>query len=176
MLGCGDGSGPGAGPVVDCDEVVPTGLAAGQLALMDASETACVRLAPVSADASYLYVAYSAADEETRDGTSAEYRLTGAGGVPPAAAAVTPPGLSAARAPTRVQRFHDRLRARGQELAWDHPGQGVRARVAPGAVASTPVLGEQRSFNVLRSADVIGTAPGDFGQFFLHRVKLPFIE
>ncbi|CAN5742214.1 hypothetical protein BH24GEM1_BH24GEM1_29810 [soil metagenome] len=167
MAGCGDGSGPGGGPVVDCDEVAPTTLAPGQPAIMDASETACVRLSQAGpGGASYLYVAYSAAGSETRDGTSAEYRLTGTGaGAPPPAAAVVPRVASAVRGrPTAVRRFHDGLRERGRELARDNPGPHVSARVAPGLVAPAPVLGEQRSFNVLRSADVTGTAPGDFVQ------------
>ena len=40
--------------------------------------------------AEYLYVAYSAAGEESRDGTSAEYQLTGTAGTPPPAAVVRP--------------------------------------------------------------------------------------
>ena len=161
--GCGDGSGPGSA-VVDCDEVEPTALAPGQIALVDASETACMRVQASGAGADYLYVAYSAAGEETREGTSAEYLLTGTADTPPPAAAVRP-GARATRSPaTPAQRFHSRLRALGQDLARSRPGPRLRARAAPSVRAAPPSLGEERTFNVLRSADVSGTQPSDYVQ------------
>jgi hypothetical protein len=163
--GCGDGSGPGGGAVVDCEEVVPTALSPGQVALVDASETACLRIAAAGAGgADYLYVAYSAAAEESRDGTSAEYQLTGAAGTPPPAAAVRPGGQPARLQATAAQRFHGWLRALGQDLARSRPGPGLRARTAPSAQAAPPSFGEERTFNVLRSADVSGTQPEDYVQ------------
>jgi hypothetical protein len=164
-IGCGDGSGPGGGPVLDCDEVVPTDLSPGQVALADASETACLRLAEAGAGgADYLYVAYSAAGEESQNGTSAEYQLSGTAGTPPPAAVVRP-GLQAARSgATPAQRFHDRLRALGQDLARKRPRPRVSSRVAPSAKAVPPVLGEERTFSVLRSVDVSGTQPDDYVQ------------
>ena len=159
--GCG---GPGGEPVVDCDEVVPTALSPGQLALVDASETACLRLAEAGAGgADYLYVAYSAAGTETRDGTSAEYQLTGTGTAPPAALA-RPAPQGARFHPTRAQQFHDRLRALGRDLARGRAGPRVSARKAPSAKALPPVPGEERTFNVLRSAEVSGTDPDDYVQ------------
>jgi hypothetical protein len=161
--GCGDGSGPGS-PVVDCDEVEPTVLAPGQTALVDASQTACMRVQASGADADYLYVAYSAAGEETRQGTSAEYLLTGTADIPPHAAAVRP-GARAHQFPaTAAQRFHSRLRALGQDLARSRPGPRLRARAAASGRAVSPSLGAPRTFNVLRSADVSGTLPGDYVQ------------
>ncbi len=134
---CGDGSGPGQ-PLLDCDQVAPTALLPGQLALVDASETACLRLeSPGPAGAEYLYVAYSAAGEESRDGTSAEYRLTGSAGAPPPAAAVRPRAGLAQAVPTPAQRFHDRMRTLGQDLARDRPGRASRGRTAP-AVQAPP--------------------------------------
>jgi hypothetical protein len=161
--GCGDGSGPGA-PVLDCDEVVPTVLSPGRLALGDASETACLRLAEAGAGgADYLYVAYSAAGTETREGTSAEYELTGTGTAPPVA--VARPSSPAARFPaTPAQRFHDRLRALGRDLARSPAARRASARSAPSVKAVPPVLGEERTFNVLRSAEAAGTEPGDYVQ------------
>ncbi len=163
--GCGDGHGPGGGPVVGCDEVEPTTLSPGQVALVDASETACIRIpeAP-SGGADYLYVAYSAADQESREGTSAGYQLTGTGGTPPPVAVVRPGGEVAPSQTTAAQRFHARLRALGQELARSRPGPRLRARPAPSMQAGPPSFGEQRSFNLLRSADVSGTRPGDYVQ------------
>ena len=163
--GCGDGTGPGGGAVVDCDEVVATALSPGQVALVDASETACIRIAAAGASgADYLYVAYSAAGEESRDGTSAEYQLTGTVGTPPPVAVVQPLAKAARRQATPAQRFHSRLRALGQDLARSRPGLRLRARAEPSVRAVPPVLGEERTFNVLRSADVSGTQPGDYVQ------------
>lgn len=163
--GCSDGSGPGGEPVVDCDEVVPTALSPGQVALVDASETACIRLAEAGAGgADYLYVAYSAAGEESRDGTSAEYRLTGTAGTGPPVAVARPNARDARLQPTPAQRFHGRLRALGQDLARSRSAPRVSARTAPSVQAVPPTLGEERTFNVLRSADVSGTQPGDYVQ------------
>jgi hypothetical protein len=163
--GCGDGSGPGGGAVVDCNEVVPTALSPGQLALVDASETACIRIPEAGAvGADYLYVAYSAAGEESRDGTSAEYQLTGTAGTPPPVAAVRPGGSAARIQATAAQLFHSRLRALGQDLARSRPGPRLRALTTPSAQAVRPSFGEERTFNVLRSADVSGTQPGDYVQ------------
>jgi hypothetical protein len=162
--GCGDGSGPGGEAVVDCNEVVPTALSPGQVALVDASDTACIRIAEAGAGgADYLYVAYSAAGEESRDGTSAEYQLTGTAGTPPVT--VIRPGAQAVRSQaTPAQRFHSRLRAFGQDLARSRRGQRLRARAAPSVRAVPPSLGEERSFSVLSSADVSGTQPEDYVQ------------
>ncbi len=162
--GCGDGSGPGSA-VVDCDEVAPTALSPGQVALLDASETACIRIAEAgSGGADYLYVAYSAAGEESEDGTSAEYQLTGTAGTPPPAAVVRPGAPAARFQATAAQRFHSRLRALGRDLARSRPGARLRARGAPSVQAVRPSLGDERTFNVLRSADVSGTQPDDYVQ------------
>ena len=156
------GSGPGEA-VVNCDEVAPTALSPGQVALVDASETACVRLAEGgAAGGDYLYVAYSAAGEETRDGTSADYRLTGTAAVPAPAAAVRPAAHAAGLEATPAQRFHDKLRMLGRDLARRRPARRASARAA--TTANTVLLGEERTFNVLRSADVSGTEPEDYVQ------------
>jgi hypothetical protein len=163
--GCGDGSGPGDEPVVDCDQVEPTAISSGQLALADASQTACIRLEEAGpGGAQYLYLAYSAAGEESRDGTSAEYQLTGTTGTPPPAAVVRPSSQVAQSRATPPQLLHDRLRVLGQDLARNRPASRVSGRVAPSAKAVSPVVGEERTFNVLRSADVSGTEPDDYVQ------------
>jgi hypothetical protein len=160
--GCGDGSGPGEA-VVDCNEVAPTTLSPGQVALVDASETACIRIAEAGAGgAEYLYVAYSAAGEESSDGTSAEYRLTATAGTPPPVAVGRPGGQVARIQATPAQRLHSRLRALGQDLARSRPGPRLRARAAQSVRAAPPSLGEERTFSVLRSAEVSGTQPEDY--------------
>ena len=163
--GCGDGSGPGGGPVVDCDEIVPTTLSPGQVALEDASETACIRIPQAGpAGADYLYIGYSAASEETRDGTSAEFQLTGTAGTPPPVAVARPAAEAVQVQATPAQRFHSRLRALGQDLARSRPGPRLRARPAPSVRAERPTFGEERTFSVLRDAEVSGTQPGDYVQ------------
>ncbi len=163
--GCGDGSGPGGEPVVDCDEVQPMAISPGQLELVNAAETACMRLAEAGpGGAEYLYVAYSAAGEESRNGTAAQYQLTSTSGTPPPVAVVRPGTQASGSRITPAQRFHDRLRSLGQELARSRPAPRVSGRVAPSAKAVPPVLGEARTFNVLRSTEVSGTEPGDYVQ------------
>lgn len=157
---CG-GSDPNAA-VLDCDDVAPTALAPGQVAYGDASETACVRLEPPSGDARYLYLAYSAAGEETTQGSSAEYRLAGAVGSPAPAAIARRDQPRFATVPAAAQRFHDRLRTLGRDLARERPRGAQARRSGPAAVAAPPTLGEVRTFNVLRSATAPGTDPDDF--------------
>ncbi len=163
VAGCGDGSGPGRA-VVDCEEVAPTSLAAGQVRQTDASEVACLRLEDAGTDgAEYLYVAYSAAGEETSGGTSAAYELTGSGGAPPTAVTREPASGTAVHADPR-DAFHRRLRRLERELARNRRA----ARTAPDpslrAAAGPPAPGETRTFNVLRSASVTGEQPDDYVQ------------
>ncbi len=162
LAACGDGSGPG-GATLTCDEVAPTTLAPGQLALANAAETACVRLVEAGAEgAEYLYLAYSAAPEESRDGTSADYVLTGDKGAPPAAVrSPRPPNLAVAA--TAATRFHDRLRVMGRNLARQTAGSRL-VRPRPPALAAPPVVGERRTFNVLRSASSSGSSEDDYVQ------------
>jgi hypothetical protein len=161
--GCGDGTGPG--DPVDCDEVQPTVLAPGQLALTDASETGCLQLEAAGAGgAEYLYLAYSAAAEETREGTSLEYQLTATAGTPPPVAVTGPRGRPLRIHGTPAQRLHDRLRAIGRDLARNRPAPRASGRAGPAAKAARPALREERTFNVLRSAEASGLEPDDYVQ------------
>jgi hypothetical protein len=161
--GCGDGTGPDLA-VVGCDQASPTVLAPGQVVLADASETACIRLEEAAGPgAEYLYVAYSAAGAETREGTTAAYRLAGAAGTTHPAAVVRPSTPANAPSPTAAQLLHDRLRGLGRELALERPKSRRDRRSGP-AVKAPPVPGEQRTFNVLRSASVSGTQADDYVQ------------
>lgn len=162
LAGCGDGTGPDA-PLVDCGLVSATVLAPGQFAVVDASEVACVRLPEAgTGGAEYLYVAASAAGEESTSGTSADYELTGSGGSGGPVAAARPRGPSPAVRPTAAQRLHLQLREVGRRMA-SRPDAAVRARTAPAVRTPPPVLGEQRTFNVLQTLDLTGTAD-DYAQ------------
>lgn len=162
--GCADGSGPGRA-VLDCDEVPPTSLAPGQAEQTDASEIACLRLREAEGTAAeYLYVAYSAATEETSAGTSVDYELTGAGGAPPAAAATRSPGAVGALGSGAADPLHRRLRNRERELARVRRTSGPKPEAALRATSPPPTPGETRTFNVLRSASLTGQEPGDYVQ------------
>jgi hypothetical protein len=156
--GCGDGSGPRTA-IVDCDAVPPTRLLPGQMELADASEVACVRLEASTAAERYLYLAFSAAGTESREGTSAPYRLSGAGEAPPPAAGRSgqPPAVTAP-----AEALHTRLRSLGRDLA--RGGTGSALRAVPAVHQAPPVVGEERTFNVLRSAEVPGTDQDDYVQ------------
>jgi hypothetical protein len=159
LAACGDGGPPDA--VLDCDDVAPTALGIGQIVLTDASETACLRLQAAGGEAQYVYLAYSAAGVETTAGTADEYLLAGTSG-PSAAAAISRRGARQAQSvPTPAHRFHDRLRELGRNLARSPRGPATSREASP-ALRRAPTVGEQRTFHVLRSADVSGTDPDDF--------------
>jgi hypothetical protein len=162
---CGDGgSGPGGGPITDCDQTDPVQLAAGEFTNMDPAEVACVRIpAAGSAGAEYLYLALSAAATESNNGTSTPYRLVGtAEGQVPTAAVRSRPRPEAAVRPTPVQRFHDRMRGLEHTLA-RQPRPPLSAASAPvSASVAVPNVGDKRTFTVLKSADAPGTSADDY--------------
>ena len=165
VAGCGDGSGPGQ-VNLDCEDAAPVVLAPGQVAIQDASETACLRLSGDgigAGGAQYLYLAYSSAGGESRTGTSADYRLAGSAPAPPPAAAAATRADSPGPAADVARALHERLRAIGQDLARGRRGR-AGSRTLPAARAMAPDLGEQRTFNVLRSASVPGTSADDYVQ------------
>ena len=162
--GCADGSGPGRA-VLDCEEVPPLSLAPGQAEQTDASEIACLRVREAGGTAAeYLYVAYSAAAEESSGGTSAEYELTGAAGAPPASAVTRPAGAVGALRAGPADLLHRRLRDRERELARARRTSGTPPEAALRAPSPPPTPGETRTFNVLRSASLTGQEPGDYVQ------------
>ena len=157
-LSCGsDMSGPSQ-PAA-CDQVEPTTLITGQFVVTDASRVTCVRIPEAgAAGAEYLYVAVSAAANESSAGTSTPYRLVGKdeGGVATARRAGPVPA-SLQLSPAR--RFHDRLRVLERKLARSPPATSPRT----GALAAAaPALGDRRTFSVLRSADASGSSSGDY--------------
>ena len=154
-LACRDGTGPGDGPALTCTEASTEVLAVGEHRIIDPTQDeVCVRL-PIAgtAGAEHLYVAVATAGQETEDGVSAPYLITGSG---IATAAPAPPSsstalLSAFQAPQSAAGFHRMLRRRERMLSED-PSEIVfnNGRIAP-SNAPPPVLGEQRSFKVCTS-------------------------
>ncbi|MGH7497606.1 MAG: hypothetical protein ACREL3_02010, partial [Gemmatimonadales bacterium] len=97
---------------LDCAAVAPTQLAVGEHTIIDASQTACVRLpAAGSAGAEYIYAALATDATETPSGVTTDYKIQGSGSTSAAVMSAArarsgPAGQNAALA------FHSMLRAR----------------------------------------------------------------
>ncbi len=166
--GCGsDTSGPNLPAVLDCDSVTTTALAVGQSAVVNAEDTACVRLPAAGPDgAEYLYVAVATAARESGEGVAAPYDLSAS---PPestatAATAVTSPLLQAFQPPSTAQQFHQRLRAMEREISQDPQMMRFTGPSAAVVAQPPPTFGEKRTFNVLRSNQVTGRLASDYVQ------------
>ena len=150
---------------MDCSTASLTNLPVGEYTIIDASQSGCVRLPSAgSAGAEYLYVAVAAEGTESGKGTSVAYQLTGSGTGSPPLASLQRPLLRAFQGPTSAAAFHSHLRAMERELA-DRPGRGLLEGISASTAAQAPpVLGEQRTFNVLKNSTVGGTAQSDYVQ------------
>jgi hypothetical protein len=143
------GSDPNPPGVVDCSAVEPTSLAEGQFVILDASETACVRIpGAAAAETEYLYVALSGDGAVSRDGSTAAYKLLG--GQSPSAAVAASSQASLDKAPSAAVAFHDMLRERERTLSQQPAAVSAsRARISASSVAAVPpVVGSQRTFDV----------------------------
>jgi hypothetical protein len=131
---------------VDCSGVSPTTLAVGAFTVLDASQTACVRIpAPGAAETEHLYFALATEGRETTNGITATYELKGGTG---ATASVAAPHKAVFdQVPTAAQSFHDRLRARERSLS-EHPSAAARPRISTSVVPTPPVVGAKRTFDV----------------------------
>ncbi len=146
LAACG-GSDPNPPSPVDCSAVSPTSLAAGQYTILDASQTACVRIPGAGTqEAEYLYVALASEGTETNSGISASYRLQG-GPSPSASVAALSPAVFD-QPPTAAQAFHDRLRARERDLSRQPAAAEARRRISASVAPVPPVVGSQRTFDV----------------------------
>lgn len=152
LAGCRDSTGPGG---VECVSGSTVALAVGEHRVIDPLvEGACIGLPPAGpTGAEHLYVPVATASEETPDGMSAPYRVSGtSAGVAAASRPVPSPVLSAFRRPLPPQTFHSMLRARERALARDPS----RRLFSQGRLRATqpapPVVGEQRSFDVCSSS------------------------
>jgi hypothetical protein len=153
LAGCSDSTGPGTGSL-ECSEASTRELAVGQHQILDPFDGACVRLpAAGSAGAEHLYVPLATAGQETADGVSSPYLVSGVSAGIAAAPALPSPTLSAFRRPLPPQTFHSLLRARERALAGSggvSPALFNRGGIR--AAAPPPVKGDQRSFDVCSSS------------------------
>lgn len=150
-LACSDGSGPGTGPALTCTATSTEVLAVGEHRILDPTrDDACVRLpAAGPGGAEHLYVAVATAGQETEDGISAPYTITGSG-VPLASRQMpSSPLLSAFQQPRSASDFHRMLRRREKSLS-ESPSQVLfnNGRTTASVSAPPPVPGEQRTFKV----------------------------
>ena len=135
-------------PGTDCSSVEPTVLSAGQFTILDASETACVRIpGATSQEAEYLYVALSGDGTVSQNGTAAAYQLQG--GASPSATVARLAQASLDKAPSAALGFHDRLRERERILSQQPAAvSAARARVSASVAAVPPAVGSVRTFDV----------------------------
>jgi hypothetical protein len=153
LAACGtDTTGPS---LAVCGVVAPTTLAAGDVSLLDPAAGPCVAVPSVpaagSGAAEYLYLAVSAAGQQTSGGISGPYAITGSPlvSVTPDQTTLPSPLLSAFKPALTAEQFHMMLRQRERATAAD-PGLAVlRASVARApSFAAAPKVGDQKSFFV----------------------------
>ncbi|HET6578661.1 MAG TPA: hypothetical protein VFG66_10070 [Gemmatimonadales bacterium] len=131
---------------VDCSGVSPISLAVGAFTVLDASQTACVRIPAAGAsETEHLYVALATEGQETKNGVTATYELEGGTGV--TATVASPNGAVFDQVPTAAASFHDRLRARERNLS-EHPAPAAGPRISASVVPTPPVIGSKRTFDV----------------------------
>ncbi len=142
------GSEPNPPATLDCSGVSPTSLSPGQYTILDATQTACVRIpGGGSSEAEYLYVALATSGTETGSGVTATYKLQG--GTSPSASVAALSQAVFDNAPAAAQAFHDRLRAREGDLSRQPAVVAQsRARTSASVVPTPPVVGAKRTFDV----------------------------
>ena len=115
-------------------------------------DDACVRLPQAAAaGARYLYVPVATEGQETTDGVSASYALTGSAVATVAPPAMSSPRLTASQSSASAAGFHRMLRERERALSEGPSAALFQRSQAPSSAALPPVLGEQRTFNVCTS-------------------------
>ena len=153
LLACNSGTEPVDPPSLVCSATSTEALAIGEHRILNpGQEDACVRLPAADAGgAEHLYVAVATAAEETDDGVSDSYSITGSA-VPSAAPPSLPsPLLASFKQDQPAGTFHRMLRSRERALTespatalFDMGGRAQRSTIPP-------VPGEQRVFNVCSS-------------------------
>lgn len=161
--GCTDSISPPPPVTISCDNPSTVSLAPGEFTVIDpAASGSCIELPAASAaGAEHLYVALSAAGQETNTGITGGYvlaagapgELTASATSPLSGALADLPGASAFEAPTTASAFHDRLRRRERSLL-QSSGAAFSANLgAPAASRVPPAPGSQRTFKVCSTTD-----------------------
>ncbi|HET6778520.1 MAG TPA: hypothetical protein VFH26_06505 [Gemmatimonadales bacterium] len=152
LAACSDGTGPD--PSVDCSGATVRTLAVAQHQIVDPlAEGACVRLPAAGAGgAEHLYIPLATAGQETEDGVSVPYLISGVAAAIAAPPALPSPMLSAFRRASMADGFHAMLRSRERALSAS-PAQALFSEGRlKSRTAMPPVVGEQRTFDVCSSA------------------------
>lgn len=149
-VGCSDGGEPNPPNPLDCTDASTRTLAVGAHEIIDPSQDgACIRLPAAGASgAEHLYVPLATEGQETADGVSASFRVTGSS---PATAAPPVPLLSARsgfQKPQTAQRFHSMLRGRERALAATGSAALFQLGRTSAMAAVPPTVGHQDTFNV----------------------------
>jgi hypothetical protein len=142
----------------ECTAGSTRNLQAGQHEILDPTVSgACVRIPAAGAGgAEYLYVPLATAGQESPDGVSSQYLLSGVSGATASAPELPAPRLSAFQTPLPAERFHSMLRAREKQLAQEPSGALFSQSRIQSARSGPPVVGEQRTFNVCASSACTG--------------------
>ena len=144
LLAACDSTGPG---VAECLSFVPVTLGVGEHTIVEPQPGLCVSLPPAEASgAEHLYLAVATEGQETNDGVSAPYAISGiASGT--ATAARRSPLISVFQAHLPSDAFHSLLRARERDLSRQTTLE-LFGRGRIGAAAPPPVVGDQGTFDV----------------------------
>jgi hypothetical protein len=152
IAGCSDGTGPDGTPLLNCTEASTQALAVGEHQIIDlAQQGACVRLPAAGAGGGeHLYVALATEGNETTDGVSASYQVTGsspATAAPPAAA-LPSPLLSAFQSRLPPDGFHAMLRERERALSQSGSAALFSLGRTAASPAPKPAVGDKDSIDV----------------------------
>jgi hypothetical protein len=151
-VACGS-TDPGDPPSLECTDTSVEVLVPGEHRVLNPiQDDACVRLPQAAAaGAQYLYVPVGTEGQETTDGVSAPYVLTGSAVATAAPPAMASARLSAFQSSGSAAAFHRMLRERERALS-EGPSAALFDRTrAHASAAVPPVQGEQRTFNVCTS-------------------------
>lgn len=163
---------PGVAAVGSCQQaspaLTPSVLGVGEHIILDpADANGCVRIPAVgAAGAEHLYLALSAAGEQTGPGIKATYRIGEANPAAPVTSEgeLLSPLVEAFAPPATAEQFHAMLRARERALSADPTTALFQGKAAEATAEPVrPVAGQQRTFKVCASiscrdfADVAAT-------------------
>jgi hypothetical protein len=155
LASCSDGTGPNGVAPLECSSSSTRALAVGEHQIINPiEEGSCIRLpAAGPGGAEHLYLPLATSGQESQNGISSPYLLSGVSSAvasPPAA--ISAPLLSAFRRPRPADGFHALLRERERSLA----ASPSRALFSQGNLRSSPnappVVGESRTFDVCASS------------------------